>query len=177
LGIRAGRVASKPYIPKLALNNTRRGFFEYEQFAAVLKHLPEDLQAPIETAYVSGWRVHDEVLTRQRHHVELKGRGWLRLDPGETKNDEGRMFPMTARLRLIIEKQLEKTRAVEKATGRIIPWLFHRNGQPIKTFRRSWLTACKMAGVPGKIPHSTDGGQKFRARRCSTLCRYENGRS
>src|SRR5207244_441891 len=103
----------------------------------------EDLQAPIETAYITDWRIHDEIFTRQKHHAEVKGCGWLRLDGDETKNNEGRMFPMTARLRAIIEKQLEKTRALEKVTNRIIPWLFHRNGNPIKTFRRSWLTACK----------------------------------
>lgn len=31
--------------------------------------------------------------------------------------------------------------------------MFHRSGQPIKYLRRSWLTACKKVGLPGKIPH------------------------
>jgi integrase len=31
--------------------------------------------------------------------------------------------------------------------------LFHRKGRPIKSFRRAWLTACRNAGVPGRIPH------------------------
>lgn len=118
-----------------------------------MTRLPQDLQAPIEVAYITGWRIHDEIFTRRKDHADLKGRGWLRLEPGETKNDEGRMFPMTKRLRSIIQKQLERTKELEKATGRIIPWLFHRNGEPIKTFRRSWLTACKNAGMPGKVPH------------------------
>jgi integrase len=151
LGIRAGRVAVKPYIGKLALNNTRKGFFEWEQFSPVLENIPLDLQAPIETAYITGWRIHDEIFTRQKHHVDLRGRGWLRLDPGETKNNEGRNFPMTARLREIIEQQLERTKALEKATGRIIPWLFHRNGKPIESFRRAWLTACVQAGLGTEI--------------------------
>jgi integrase len=153
LGIRAGRVAFKPYIGKLKLNNTRKGFFEWEQFHPVWSRLSEDLQAAIEVAYITGWRIHDEIFTRRKDHADLKGRGWLRLDPGETKNGEGRMFPMTSRLREIIEKQLERTKALEKATGRIIPWLFHRDGRPIKSFHRAWLTACKRAGVPGKVPH------------------------
>ena len=151
LGIRSNRVATKPYIGKLALNNTRKGFFEWEQFHAVLKNLPEDLQPAIETAYITGWRIHDEILSRQKHHADPKGSGWLRLDPGETKNGEGRNFPFTARLREIIEQQLEHTKALEKATGRIIPWLFHRDGKPIKTFRRSWLTACVNAGLGTEI--------------------------
>jgi hypothetical protein len=31
--------------------------------------------------------------------------------------------------------------------------LDHRDGQPIKYFRRAWLTACKAAGTPHRIPH------------------------
>lgn len=156
LGIRSNKVASKPYIGKLALNNIRKGFFEWEQFHPVLNNLPEDLRPAIETAYITGWRIHDEIFTRHRHHTDLKGCGWLRLDPGETKNDEGRNFPFTARLREIIEQQLERTKALERATGRIIPWLFHRDGKRIKHFRRSWLTACVKAGLGSEI-RSADG--------------------
>src|SRR5262249_16992349 len=71
LAMRAGKAASKPYIAKLALNNTRTGFFEYDQFETVLKHLPEHYHAVVETAYVTGWRIADELFTRQRHHVDL----------------------------------------------------------------------------------------------------------
>ena len=39
------------------------------------------------------------------------------------------------------------------ATGTVVPWLFHRDGKPIKSFRRAWGTACRMAGLPGRIPH------------------------
>jgi len=152
LALRAGKATGKPYIVKLALNNTRKRFFEHSEFQIVLRYLPEHYHAVVETAYITGWRMADELFTRQRHHVDLKA-GWLRLDAGETKNNEGRMFPLTPRLREVLEKQMEKTRALEKATGRIIPWLFHRNGQPIKGFRKAWRTACKRAGVPGKIPH------------------------
>lgn len=152
LGIRAGKVGSKPYIAKLALCNTRKGFFEHDQFIAVLSHLPGDVRPVVEVAYITGWRIDSEILTRQRHHLDLKA-GWLRLDPGETKNNEGRSFPFTPRLREILEQQIARTEALQKETGRIIPWLFHRNGAPIKNFRRSWLTACKKAGVPGKIRH------------------------
>src|SRR5262245_16556043 len=156
LGVRSNKIGVKPYIGKLALSNTRKGFFEWEQFFSVLKNLPENLQPAIETAYITGWRIHDEIFTRQKYHADLKGRGWLRLDPGETKNGEGRNFPMTARLREIIAQQPERTKALEKATGRIIPWLFHRDGRAIKTFRRSWMTACVKAGLGTEI-RSADG--------------------
>ncbi len=152
LGKRAGKIGDKPYIGKLALNNARKGFFEHEQFQAVLAHLPTDIKPVIETAYETGWRIVSEILPRQRHHVDLKA-GWLRLEPGETKNGEGQNFPLTPRLREVLEKQIVRTEALQRATGQIIPWLFHRDGKRIKTFRRSWLTACKRAGVPGRIPH------------------------
>ena len=35
----------------------------------------------------------------------------------------------------------------------MIPWVFHRDGRPIKHYRRAWLTACTAAGAPYRIPH------------------------
>jgi integrase len=96
--------------------------------------------------------VHDELLTRTWAHVDF-AHSWLRLEPGETKNGEGRNFPLTFELRTALEAQRERTRACERATGQIIPLLFHRQGRPIKGFRRAWRTACRLAGLPGKIPH------------------------
>jgi len=162
LGIRSGKVATKPHIAKLATRNARKGFFEYNDFKAVLSHLPDDIKPIVEVAYLTGWRIDSEILTRQRHHVDLNA-GWLRLDPNESKNSEGRMFPLTPRLREVLEKQIAKTEELQKELGRIIPHLFHRNGVPIKMFRRSWITACKKAGVPGKIRHD------FRRTACRNL--------
>src|SRR5215510_5797037 len=55
--------------------------------------------------YITGWRVKSEILTRQRSHLDLDA-GWIRLEPGETKNGKGRMFPLTPRLRAVLEAQL-----------------------------------------------------------------------
>jgi integrase len=33
------------------------------------------------------------------------------------------------------------------------PYVFTRDGSPIKSFRHAWTTACTAAGVPTKIPH------------------------
>jgi integrase len=91
-------------------------------------------------------------LTRQWPHVDLKG-GWLRLEPGETKNRKGRNFPMTKRLREVLERQRARTTSLERDTDRIIPWVFHRRGKPIKNFYKAWRSACKAAGGPGRILH------------------------
>jgi integrase len=152
LGEIAGKVAKRPFISMLDEDNIRTGFFEEPQFRSVLRHLPESLRAVFEVAYVTGWRVKSEILTRHWHHVDLKA-GWLRLEPGETKNREGRMFPLTPDLRVILERQRTHTSTIQRTTGQVIPLVFHRAGRPIKSFRRAWLTACKKAGVPGRIPH------------------------
>jgi integrase len=133
-------------------NNTRTGFFEPDQFRAVLSRLPEDLRAVFETAYVTGWRIKSEILTRGWLHVDFAA-NWLCLEPGERKHGDGRMFPMTADLRAVLERERRRTAEIEKATGRIVPWFFHRGGDPIKSFRPAWLTACRDAGCPGRIPH------------------------
>jgi integrase len=152
LARRSGRVVDLPHVPMLIENNTRKGFFEIGEFKTVISHLPDDLKPVFETAYITGWRVRSELLTRQKSHVDLQ-HGWLRLEPGETKNGDGRLFPLTPGLRMILEGQLVRTRKVERETGEVIPWLFHRDGEPIKGFRRTWITACKKAGVPERIPH------------------------
>jgi integrase len=149
---KAGKIISKPEVSKLREHNRRKGFFESEEYRALLQNLPEELRPAIQTAYITGWRITSEILTRLKHHVNLDA-GWLRLEPGETKNGEGRNFPLTPDLREVLETQLANTRELEQKTGSIIPWLFHRNGNPIKDFRWAWQAACKSAGVAGRIPH------------------------
>ena len=39
------------------------------------------------------------------------------------------------------------------AHGRVIPWVFHRAGQPVRDFRTAWRKATKAAGLIGRIPH------------------------
>jgi integrase len=63
------------------------------------------------------------------------------------------MFPLTPTLRLVLERRREHTMAVERAQSRIIPWVFHRDGKPIRDFNTAWRSACKRAGCPGRIPH------------------------
>jgi len=152
LGEKAGRVVRRPYIAMLQERNARIGFFERSEFDAVLAHLPVDLRAVFEVTYILGWRVKSEILTRQWAHVDFRS-GWLRLEPGETKNDEGRQFPLTPDLRAVLERQRERTIAGEQTTGAVIPWVFHRAGMRIKSFRRAWVTACKKAGIPERVPH------------------------
>ncbi|PYR15879.1 MAG: hypothetical protein DMF94_30360 [Acidobacteria bacterium] len=97
-----------PVISLLREDNTRKGFFEPQQFRKVLAELPDSLRPLFETAYETGWRVRSELLNRQWKHVDFDG-GWLRLEPGETKNRQGRMFPLTPSLRAVLERRKKVT--------------------------------------------------------------------
>lgn len=56
-------------------------------------------------------------------------------------------------MRELLLRQLEKINELERETNRIIPWLVHHNGKPIKDFRKAWALACGRARVIGKVPH------------------------
>jgi integrase len=158
LGERSERVVRRPHIAMLEENNRRKGFFEPEEFGALLANLPEDLCPLARIAYITGWRVPSELRRLQWRHVDFAV-GLLRIE--DSKNREARQFPFTPELRSILEAQRARTTAMEEATGQIIPWVFWRRkgpgvgreGQPVGLFRRAWITACRKAGIPGKIPH------------------------
>jgi integrase len=93
LARRAGRVATVPEFPALAVHNTRTGFFEEADLRALIAQLPEPLKGPIEFAYLTGWRIPSEVLPLTWAQVDLSA-GIVRLEVGTTKNREGRQFPI-----------------------------------------------------------------------------------
>ena len=136
----------------LERNNVRTGFFEGDQFEAVCSRLGEIEADVARFCYHTGWRTKSEVFPLTWAQVDWNG-GFIRLEPGTTKNREGRAFPITPALRALLERRLEFTRRCERSQGRIIPWVFHRKGQPVKTMTKSWRTACKNAGVPGRLLH------------------------
>jgi site-specific recombinase XerD len=154
LGLRQGMVAAMPYISMLAEHNVRKGFFELDQFRAILKHLPVEYRALFELAYITGWRIRSELLTREWRHVDFTGHGWLRIDPGEAKDStSGREFQFTTWMRDTLERQRRYVSRVEKGTGKVIPWVFCRgDGSQIRRFNEIWRTACQEAGIQ-RIPH------------------------
>ncbi len=153
LAVRQKRIPSAPNIEMLAEHNARQGFFEVEEFKAVLKNLPAYLQAPMEFAYLTGWR-KGEFISLRWAQVDFAA-GMARLEPGTTKNDEGREFPFSAlpELAALLRRQREMTTERERETSQVIPWVFHRDGEPIKRFEGSWKKACKAAGAPGRLVH------------------------
>lgn len=146
-----------PVIHKLAANPPRQGFFEREQFEAVRRNLRPDHQLAVTIANTYGWRMQSEVLTLERRQLDLEV-GTLRLEPGTTKNNDGRVVYLTPELKALLAAQVERVRALERETGQIIPHLFphligpHR-GKRMEDFKKAWKTACVKAGCPGMLRH------------------------
>ena len=122
----------------------------------------------VTVAHTFGWRMQSEVLPLERRHLDLDA-GTLRLDPGMTKNDDGRLVYLTPELKAMLGAQVVRVKALERQLGRVIPFLFphlnggdpRRAGGPRRTvlgaqrydFRRAWRRACREAGVPGRLRH------------------------
>ncbi len=162
LAIEQDRIAMKPKIKMLAESDPRSGFFEPEQIASVLTHLPADIQPVIRFAYLTGWRIASEVQTLQWRQVDFAA-GEIRLEPGKsTKNRSGRTFAMTDELRSLLEVQHAEHVRLKKA-GTIVPQVFFRmvaqgrggekSPRLITSFTKAWKLACRQAGCPGRIPH------------------------
>ncbi|MGO9259845.1 MAG: tyrosine-type recombinase/integrase [Bryobacteraceae bacterium] len=138
------KVGAVPFIPMLAENNVRKGFFEHAAFLAVRRALPEEIRPVITFAYYTGCR-KGEILALRWSQVDLAERV-VRLEPGETKNDEARTIPLVADLYEVLKLQRE-------ARDRYFPecpWVFSRAGKPILNFRSGWDSACKAAGLVSK---------------------------
>jgi integrase len=90
-------------------------------------------------------------------NVDLE-RGCLRLDPGTTKNGEGRLAYLPAELVEAFRAHRAAVEAVQRRLERVIPDVFvhldgSRAGEPWGDFRKRWAAACEAAGVPGLIVH------------------------
>ncbi|MGA2525728.1 MAG: tyrosine-type recombinase/integrase [Smithellaceae bacterium] len=135
------KVGQVPYIPMLKELNTRKGFFEYKDFVSLRSVLPAYLKPVVTFAYHTGWR-RAEILNLTWDKVDLK-EGIVRLDPGETKNNEGRTLYLN-------EELLKEMHSLQSKRRLGFPYVFHRDGHRIKDYRDAWRSACKRIGLQVK---------------------------
>jgi len=115
---------------------------------APCEEIGPDLAPVVQFAALTGWRKR-EVLGLRWTCVDLDA-GWLRLEGSRSKNGQGREFPFRAFPDLIelIHEQRACTDRVERERSMVVPWVFHRDGEPVRTMRGAWKGARKRAGVP-----------------------------
>lgn len=139
------KVNRVPKIPRLAENNVRTGFLEDGQFEKIVAHCPELwFRAIVEVGRTYGWRVGELTQLRVRQ-VDLLGRV-IRLDPGTTKNRDGREVSMTQNVYALLSACVSGKQPEE--------FVFTRpDGKPVRDFQETWRNACVAAGVPNLLFH------------------------
>jgi integrase len=123
---------------RLKENPARKGFVKDEQYAVLAACATELwLKGLLATAYEFGFR-SGELTGLRVCQVDLKDRT-ICLDPGDTKNDEGRTIKMTTEVFDLLEQ------CIAGKTGS--DYVFTRDGKPILDFRGAWWALCVKAGV------------------------------
>jgi integrase len=138
------KVSQVPHIPTLKENNVRKGFLEPVEFLSLQGVLPTYLKPVVAFAYYTGWR-RGEILSLKWNQIDIR-EGTVRLEPGETKNDEGRTIYLESEI-LEVMKSLHRNRRLD------CPYVFNYNGEPIVDFRKSWEKACGIIKRPGLLFH------------------------
>lgn len=138
-----------PHIPSLNERNARKGFFEHGEYLALREALPDYLKGLVTFAYKCGWRL-EEITGLKWSQVDLN-QGIVRLEVGETKNDDGRTIYLDEELNAIFQKQWEYCKHADKQP--IYVFQNHRGTDRLKRFYKTWKKACEDAGIGVKIFH------------------------
>ena len=139
------KVGNVPGLPTLREDNARQGFFERGQFVRLLEELPDaGLRDFCEWAYWTGMRKGEIAsLTWAAFDRET----WtLRLHGKDSKSGMGRKLVLAGHLRVILERRVRARRL-----GSAL--IFHRAGEPVREFRKTWRSACRAAHVEGRTFH------------------------
>ena len=100
------KVDRVPYIPMFKENNIRKGFFEHGEYLALKTALPDHLRGMATFAYKTGWRA-SEISSLTWIQVD-RDQGIVRLEVGETKNDEGRTVYLDEELNGLFRQKWEE---------------------------------------------------------------------
>jgi integrase len=152
------KILAMPHVPRLAEDNVRQGFFtreEVDRLCACLKH---PLNGFVKFAFLTGWRF-EEIRSLKWSNIDF-GAGEIRLEPGTTKNKDGRTFPISQELRTLLTAKPPKPPQwkilrLKKKPVNISPYVFSINGKQIGVFRKTWRNACHAAGLPCVIDKET----------------------
>jgi integrase len=103
IGVRDGKLARVPYIPKLSEKEAvRTGFVEDAQFKEIRKSLPENLHPLMIFLYTTGSRVSAAKSIRWAQIEENGAKMYVRLPGIVVKNNEPLMLPLATELAVLL---------------------------------------------------------------------------
>jgi integrase len=123
-------------VKMLKENNERDRVLSPEEYARLLAHCPDYLKPIVKLAYHPGMR-QGEILSLTWGQVDFR-KGFIRLQPEDTKTNEGRLVPFNGELREMF-----------KAIPRNLPAarVFNRHGKPLISIREAFGAACRRAKI------------------------------
>jgi len=133
------------------VDNARQVFWEPEEFKQIFNEIPDYVKPIVMTAYWMGFRAK-ELLKLEWRHVNLET-GWVELPGKMTKNKECKTVYLPIRALECLWEGRKKTEDLMASTHTIIPVVFHRRGQPIKSFRTAWDNGRVRTELMGKHGH------------------------
>ena len=129
-------------------DNVRKGFFEHAEFLALRDALPSYLKGFATFGYRTGWRI-SEISNLTWNQID-RFNGIVRIEPGESKNDEGRTIYLDDELKEVINHQWKL-----RKKGKMTPYVFPNRwgtGQ-IGKISYSWNKAFKKVGIGKRYFH------------------------
>ncbi len=153
LAVKARKLPETPYIEMPKVSNVRSGFLEHDQFLRLYGALPAYLKPVIAMGYYTGMRL-GEIRRLPWEQLDLPNRE-VRLNPRETKNDEGRTIPLVNKLVDLLSEH--KARCPNSS------FMFPSSRwpeRPIGDFRKAWRRACVRVGL-GKFEKQENGRGKY----------------
>lgn len=132
------KVQRMPAFPHLKEDNVRKGFLDDAQYRTLVDGAELWFRALVECGRTYGWRV-SELLNLRVNQIDLEQRV-IRLEPGTTKNADGREVFMTDTVHAL----LTACTAGKQADAAVFT---RSNGKPIRSFRGTWERECTRAGV------------------------------
>jgi integrase len=132
-----GHIRELPHFPMLKEPPPRKGVLDQEKYPLLLASLPEYLQPVLAIGYHTGMRL-GEIQRLRWEQVDFLDR-IIRLNAGETKNDEAWEIPISDELYSILEQ-----RHLKRAGS---PLVCSRSGRQIGDFRHIWYDRCSKLGL------------------------------
>ena len=135
------RVPTFTFLPE---NNTRMGFISDPDYNKLVEACSDLwLRTILAIGCTYGWR-KQEILKLRVRQVDLFSRK-ITLNPGTTKNREGRVAPVTDELFPLLAECIAGKGQDD--------YVLTREGRPVRDFRKAWNALFRKAGVERRLIH------------------------